>query len=455
MATQPDFKVEVPESITRSIKEPEIEKYEFKKEEVRQRNVLEEIAHRMLDQSKKEIQKPQESIASERTPTVPSKEIQRPQESIAPRREPTPEPAITEYNATNNVFDQQRQRLENSKHLNFVRRILIPESNPLALESKDSAGRSVIETHRMAAEVIDRGQLKGNWIVYPTIIEREQGRLERLSEKDAQDHALRTGEFINFGGKNEDALNFSKNYKLSVPRFNGYFKERWETRQEEEKKESPIVSADLVSSGLEPEKKEESRFNSIMNTINSIDLRLPLNIRQLTHDIVGGNDPITKADLKESEYQALVNATQNALQRKSSIIEYIDYQTQEGSREGSQYRDVGGGGTNKEFFSLLSNPSYALKTTLGQATISLNEDGEVIIEDRYNFNNATDKFKFIDFVKGVKDSGFSPYAQARNVGTFLGSGPGEGSIVEINLGKLNDSDTLKLQNLIASGGSGD
>ena len=30
MATKSDFKVEVPESITRSIKEPKIEKYKFK-----------------------------------------------------------------------------------------------------------------------------------------------------------------------------------------------------------------------------------------------------------------------------------------------------------------------------------------------------------------------------------------------------------------------------------------
>ena len=35
-----------------------------------------------------------------------------------------PEPAITEYNESQNLFDRNRQALENNKHLNFVRRIL-------------------------------------------------------------------------------------------------------------------------------------------------------------------------------------------------------------------------------------------------------------------------------------------------------------------------------------------
>ena len=48
----------------------------------------------------------------------------------------------------------------------------------------------------------------------------------------------------------------------------------------------------------------------------------------------------------------------------------------------------------------------------------------------FNYNDA------IDFVKGMKNAGFNAYAQARNVATALGSGPGEGSEVVINLGRL-------------------
>ena len=408
MATQSDFKVEVPESITRSIKEPEIEKYEFKKEEVRQRNVLEEIAHRMLDQSKKEIQKPQESIASERTPTVPSKEIQRPQESIAPRREPTPEPAITEYNATNNVFDQQRQRLENSKHLNFVRRILIPESNPLALESKDSSGRSVIETHRMAAEVIDRGQLKGNWIVYPTIIEREQGRLERLSGKDAQDHALRTGEFINFGGKNEDAINFSKNYKLSVPRFNGYFKERWETRQEE-KEEQLTATAQLRPRSLSS--LSPSTYTGISSEESTGSRFIPPPVQYvLSSYFKGGNK--TEKDLGEDVVNELNIAAANAMTEGRNSVNYEDYGTTkrglsllalvgaskyaDGTRVPQDVRAQLSAerekmypkniiGLTKFVYDISTDPKIQAALTIGGFNIR-EEENSFFIEDRYNFN---------------------------------------------------------------------
>jgi len=43
----------------------------------------------------------------------------------------------------------------------------------------------------------------------------------------------------------------------------------------------------------------------------------------------------------------------------------------------------------------------------------------------------------IDFLKGVKSAGTNIYAQARNVATALGSAPGEGSEVVINLGRLD------------------
>ena len=240
-----EFKVEVPESITRSIKEPEIEKYKLREQEEPQpervpsreiRN-LNDIAESLdREQSSAFFQAP-ENIDS--PPLVergfsqfPSKEIQKPEESIAPEREPTPEPAITEYlNNEAEVFQRDRQILENSKHLNFVRRVLIPESNPLALEGRDpETGQFYLETHRMSADVVESGPLRGNWIVYPTIVEEEQGRLKRLDHRsgEAMRYALRTGEFINFGGRENEALDFSRDYKSIVPRFNEYFKDRWD-----------------------------------------------------------------------------------------------------------------------------------------------------------------------------------------------------------------------------------
>ena len=71
----------------------------------------------------------------------------------------------------------------------------------------------------------------------------------------------------------------------------------------------------------------------------------------------------------------------------------------------------------------LGDPSYSMKTFIGQGGITQNEQGETIVLDRYNFNDAVDGNLF-GFIQGVAQAGVSPYLQARNVGRHFGSGPG-------------------------------
>jgi hypothetical protein len=150
---------------------------------------------------------------------------------------------------------------------------------------------------------------------------------------------------------------------------------------------------------------------------------LPLNIKAFLGDLLGYDTPITEEHLDEEEYQSLIEIARRAKEAGKDIIEYADYQTQ--SKGQSQYAE-------KVF-----DPKYSLKTTLGQARIEEDEDGNTIVRDRYNFNNAAGGLDAIDFVKGMKNAGFSAYAQARNVASAFGSGPGEGSEVVINLGRLS------------------
>ena len=162
---------------------------------------------------------------------------------------------------------------------------------------------------------------------------------------------------------------------------------------------------------------------------------LPLNIKAFLGDLLGYDTPITEEHLDEEEYQSLIEIARRAKEAGKDIIEYADYQTQ--SKGQSQYADVGGGGGNLDFFKKVFDPKYSLKTTLGQARMEEDEDGNTIVRDRYNFNNASGGVDAIDFVKGMKNAGFSAYAQARNVASAFGSGPGEGSEVVINLGRLS------------------
>jgi hypothetical protein len=81
-----------------------------------------------------------------------------------------------------------------------------------------------------------------------------------------------------------------------------------------------------------------------------------------------------------------------------------------------------------------------MKTTLGQARITLDDKGNTVIKDKYNFNDSDGQFKLVRFLKGMKNAGLSPYKQMRNVAKELGSPEGSGAEVEINLGKITEKD---------------
>ncbi len=53
-------------------------------------------------------------------------------------------------------------------------------------------------THEMASAEVD-----GKYVAYPTIVQGEDGKLKRLGQKTALDHAMRTGEFRQFGSDAE------------------------------------------------------------------------------------------------------------------------------------------------------------------------------------------------------------------------------------------------------------
>jgi len=167
---------------------------------------------------------------------------------------------------------------------------------------------------------------------------------------------------------------------------------------------------------------------------------LPINMRQFAYDVFGGDDDLTEKDLSPEEFAAAREVTINALKRQSKAIGYPDYQTSEGS-----YDDVGGSvkGSQGVIRKSFEDPRYALKTTIGQASITTNDKGETILVDQYDFNekNWKDRSFSIEGIKtflgDVRRAVSQPeYGIPRTIGSYLGSAPGEGSNVKINLGKL-------------------
>ena len=169
---------------------------------------------------------------------------------------------------------------------------------------------------------------------------------------------------------------------------------------------------------------------------------IPTMIKQFLYDVTGGDKKLTEKDLLAPELEFLTTRAISLAEEGKNKIEYKDYNT-EGEGQ-SQYSDVGGGGGVFDFFTKLNDPAYSMKTTLGQAEIKTNDKGETIIVDQYNFNDSDGAFSLLQFLKGIKNAGFSPYAQARNIARELGSEEGEGSVVEINLGKLNKKESKEL-----------
>lgn len=162
-------------------------------------------------------------------------------------------------------------------------------------------------------------------------------------------------------------------------------------------------------------------------------LGVPLNIRTLGADLLGSNMDITENSLNDSEYNSLQSIVRSNLKKGKKTIDYSDYNT-----TSNPIDDVGANYTGwmqtlkKEF-----DPLYNLKTTLGRANIVVNGKDTSVV-DQYNFNN-----KDLDNLEDVvRNNKLDPYSIVRGIGTLAGSGPGQGSKVNINTSKKRKKNML-------------
>ena len=99
--------------------------------------------------------------------------------------------------------DKIRKTIEENKEKGFVQRILRPEQYP-KLQNKDGS----FSTHSMSW-----GNIDGKNIVFPTVLyDKDNNVLRRYTPREAIDHSLKTGNFIEFKTP-EEADYFSKEYK--------------------------------------------------------------------------------------------------------------------------------------------------------------------------------------------------------------------------------------------------
>lgn len=227
----------------------------------------------------------------------------------------------------------------------------------------------------------------------------------------------------------------------------------------------------------------------------------PLAFRQMFHDLAGGRDELTEADLRKDEIEGfkkiiskgIVNGTIKQTGKNTWKIGYEAYNTHDKEKGETKFADISFKTGIHKILPKLNDVNFNFKTTIGQATLIKDKNGNFIVKDRYNFNdspglklqeyfttsegretlghflkgtrhNVTRRFERAGFrpedevkegesrlypvswkdekygeLVGNRPLGFKPlYGQVRNFMGHFGSGAGQGSMININLGNLED-----------------
>ena len=173
------------------------------------------------------------------------------------------------------------------------------------------------------------------------------------------------------------------------------------------------------------ENERESGLGSLKNFI-------PPNIRMFVADLLGSKEAFTEKDLSESDRDLLKQIATKTVGKGE--IDYSDYEVNS---------------INRNLFRNLLDDRYNLKTLLGKAKVEVNDKGELVVKDTFDFNDKKDieslddlKFALKDMYSAYKgETGFGGgglYSLIRQGAKYFGSGPGEGAPVEINLGKYKE-----------------
>jgi len=201
---------------------------------------------------------------------------------------------------------------------------------------------------------------------------------------------------------------------------------------------------------------------------------LPANLKQFVYDILGGEKSFDINDLTDKEVTLLQElilplVPENA--KPGDVIPF-DYDVWQTTEPGKHYEDVTrpkstwkveegdkatkygdlseeeqrevvrlaeeqhGGGvstpTDKNMLRLMLDPKFRLKTLIGGAQIIINEQGQPVLVDRYDFGEPED-----EDMGNVKERSF--YNIPRMIGGMFGSQEGEGSHINIVIPPLKQN----------------
>jgi len=233
---------------------------------------------------------------------------------------------------------------------------------------------------------------------------------------------------------------------FSLPKLDSLFgKAEASTPKNNEIDSSLVLDKDLDEKGI---------ADILRNGWDSVLDYVPPNVRLFATDVLVSKDirdkyKFTEKMLSKDYKNILADIAIDMLRRDNNLedntgiktgmtagIGYDDWKTQKDLETGDKYSDVRYDSTEGI---TLSDKRFNLKTSFGQAKVEINKKGDLIVTDRFNFNDAQKITSVAQLMNMVKEIGGAAYRGedynfVRKVGKWFGSPDGEGQFVEINLG---------------------
>lgn len=172
---------------------------------------------------------------------------------------------------------------------------------------------------------------------------------------------------------------------------------------------------------------------------------VPVNIRQFVSHLLGDRSPLTEEHLSSRDMESLRSAVSRQVKegKTSGVIGYGDYGSAPGqfSSFGSPYQS--GQSIPSMVAESYSDPKFRMETTIGMAKWHKDKNGNIIIEDNYNFNATRKQVEAAlkdESIAGVLVNAYSGngiVGLVNAMGNIFGSTDDEGgNRVRINLGKV-------------------
>ena len=169
---------------------------------------------------------------------------------------------------------------------------------------------------------------------------------------------------------------------------------------------------------------------------------IPVNIRQYVASIFGDETELNEKHFSKSDLDSLRQAVHRQMTKSGSRegeIGYGDYY-----ETPAKFSSFGRGESAVRYLKdSFNDPAFRMETTLGMARYKVDDAGNAVVEDKYDFNASREQVK--ELLSRQSTIGVLSEAYRRHgvngilnaAGNIFGRTEGEGTPVKINLGPIN------------------